>query len=96
MAAGTDIFYGLGRFDSLPEELDYMAACGMKPADALVAGTRNGARALGMEDQLGTVERGKIADLLAVEGDPVADLKALRKVALVVQNGSMIGGGRLK
>jgi imidazolonepropionase-like amidohydrolase len=68
----------------------------MKPADTLVAGTRNGARALGMEDQLGTVEKGKIADLLAVEGDPVADLKALRKVALVVQNGNTVGGGRLK
>jgi imidazolonepropionase-like amidohydrolase len=44
---------------------------------------------------LGTVEKGKIADLLVVEGNPVADLKALRKVALVVQNGSTVGGGRL-
>jgi imidazolonepropionase-like amidohydrolase len=95
IGAGTDIFFGLGRFDSLPEELDYMAACGMRPADVLVAGTRHGARALGMEDRIGTVERGKSADLLVVEGDPLADLKALRNVALVVQEGKLVGGGRM-
>jgi imidazolonepropionase-like amidohydrolase len=95
MAAGTDIFFGLGRFESLPEELEYMTACGMRPSDALVAATHNGARALGMEDRVGTIERGKVADLLAVEGNPLEDIKVLRKVALVVQNGSRVGGGRL-
>jgi imidazolonepropionase-like amidohydrolase len=94
MAAGTDIFYGLGRFDSLPEELAVMVKHGMAPADALVAATRNGARGLGLEKELGTVERGKQADLLAVEGDPTADISALRNVALVVQNGQLAGGTR--
>ncbi len=95
MAAGTDIFFGLGRFESLPEELEYMTACGMRPSDALVAATRHSARALGMEDRIGTIERGKVADLLAVEGNPVEDIKVLRKVALVVQDGNPVGGGRL-
>jgi imidazolonepropionase-like amidohydrolase len=94
MAAGTDIFFGLGRFDALPEELAYMVACGMRPADALVAATRHGAAALGMADHLGAIERGKTADLLAVEGDPTVQIETLRRVALVVQNGRIVGGGR--
>jgi imidazolonepropionase-like amidohydrolase len=94
MGAGTDIFYGLGRFDSLPEELGTMVQHGMSEPDALVAATRNGARALGLERDLGTVERGKQADLLAVEGDPTRDISALRQVALVVQNGQVVGGKR--
>ena len=94
IAAGTDIFHGLGRFDSLPEELGIMVQHGMSPTDALVAATRNGARALALEGELGTVERGKQADLLAVEGDPTRDISALRQVALVVQNGRVVGGTR--
>jgi imidazolonepropionase-like amidohydrolase len=94
MAAGTDIFFGLGRFDALPEELAYMVACGMRPIDALVAATQNGARALGMSDRIGTIERGKAADLLAVEGDPTTEIETLRRVALVVQDGRVVGGGR--
>ena len=100
MAAG--VTYGgrdghllrLGRFDALPEELGAMVQHGMSPADALVAATRNGARALGLERDLGTVERGKQADLLAVEGDPTRDISGLRQVALVVQNGQVVGGKR--
>jgi imidazolonepropionase-like amidohydrolase len=92
IAAGTDIFHGLGRFDSLPEELGMMVQHGMSATDALVAATRTGARALGLEGELGTVERGKQADLLAVEGDPTRDISALRQVALVVQNGQVVGG----
>lgn len=92
MAAGTDIFFGLGRFDALPEELALMVTHGMSPAAALLAATRNGARALGMERDLGTVERGKKADLLAVEGDPTQDITMLRKVRLVMQDGQVVGG----
>jgi imidazolonepropionase-like amidohydrolase len=71
-----------------------MVACGMRPLDALVAATQNGARALGMIDRIGTIERGKAADLLAVDGDPTREIETLRRVALVVQDGRVVGGGR--
>ncbi len=93
MAAGTDIFFGLGRFESLPAELAYMVECGMSASEALVAATRHGAEALGASDRLGTVARGKLADLVAVQGDPTADIAALERVALVVQGGRTIMRG---
>jgi imidazolonepropionase-like amidohydrolase len=92
MAAGTDIFFGLGRFDALPEEIALMVTHGMSPAAALLAATRNGARALGMDRDLGTVEKGKKADLLVVDGDPTHDIDALRKVRLVMQDGQVVRG----
>jgi imidazolonepropionase-like amidohydrolase len=87
MGAGTDIFFGLGRFESLPEEIAYMVECGMNAPDALVAATRHGAAALGWGDRLGTIARGKLADLIAVDGDPTLDISALRRVTLVMQGG---------
>lgn len=94
MAAGTDIFFGLGKFESLPEELAFMVECGMSAAQALVAATRNGAAALGAADRLGVIAPGKLADLVAVEGDPTADIAALRNVSLVMQGGRVMTNGR--
>jgi imidazolonepropionase-like amidohydrolase len=94
MAAGTDIFFGLGAFESLPDELAYMVESGMSASDALVAATRHGAEALGAGDRLGVIGRGKLADLLAVEGDPTADITALHRATLVMQGGRvMVGPG---
>ncbi len=95
MAAGTDMFFGLARFEALPEELERMVRHGMSPSDVLIAATRHGAAALGMGDRLGTVEKGKTADLLAVEGDPTRDITTLKRVALIVQEGRLTGGGRI-
>lgn len=95
MAAGTDMFFGLARFEALPDELERMVRHGMSPSDVLIAATLNGATALGMEDRLGTVEKGKTADLLAVEGDPTRDITTLKRVALIVQEGRLVGGGRV-
>ncbi len=92
MGAGTDIFFGLGKFESLPEELRYMVECGMSPAAALIAATRHGAGALGVADRLGTIERGKLADLVAVRGDPTEDIAALGRVMLVIQGGQIAVG----
>jgi imidazolonepropionase-like amidohydrolase len=92
MAAGTDIFFGLGKFASLPDELVYMVECGMSATDALVAATRHGAEALSAGDRLGAIARGKLADLVAVDGDPTTDIAALRRVSFVMQGGQVVAG----
>ncbi|HLW47206.1 MAG TPA: amidohydrolase family protein [bacterium] len=93
MAAGTDIFFGLDRFESLPDELVYMVESGMSATDALLAATRRGAEALDAGERLGVIARGKLADLVAVEGDPTADITAVHRVAFVMQGGRVVRSG---
>ena len=64
-----------------------MAEIGLAPAEALIAATRHAAGNLGLADRIGTIEVGMVADLLLVDGDPLADLGALRKVRQVIQAG---------
>ncbi len=72
---------------SVYAEMEAMQAAGLTPMQVLVAATRGGALALGRQDRIGSVERGKLADLLVVGGDPTADVANLRKVRLVVRAG---------
>ena len=67
-----------------------MADYGMPVLDALRAATSGNARMLRLDDQIGSIREGYLADLLAVEGDPSEDLTALRDVRLVVQAGQII------
>jgi imidazolonepropionase-like amidohydrolase len=92
IAAGTDIFFGLGKFESLPDELGYMVECGMRADDVLLAATRRAAEALGADDRLGVIARGKLADLIAVEGDPTDDITAVQRVSFVMQGGQVMRG----
>ncbi len=71
-------------------ELELMAAWGMKPADVLLAATGGNAAILGIGDRFGTIAAGKVADLVAVRGDPMADLSALRRVAMVIKGGRVV------
>jgi imidazolonepropionase-like amidohydrolase len=68
-------------------ELEAMQAAGMTPMEVLVAATRNAAAAMGRGADLGTVEKGKLADLLVVAADPAADAAHLRQVRYVVRGG---------
>jgi imidazolonepropionase-like amidohydrolase len=71
-------------------EIGLMRDAGMSPMDIIVAATRNGARACGLERELGTLQAGMIADVLVVDGDPLTDLSALLRVRLVVHDGVLI------
>ena len=73
----------------LPEIL-WMAEAGMTPMQIIVAATRNAARVCGLESELGTLEPGKTADVLVVNGDPLHDLNTLLDVRLVIHRGTVI------
>jgi imidazolonepropionase-like amidohydrolase len=68
-------------------ELNFMVRAGMSPWQAIVASTQSIANAIGLGDQLGSVESGKWADLMAVRGDPLTDIRRLRQPVLVMRGG---------
>ena len=72
---------------SVHAELEAMAAAGLTPAEVLVAATLGGSRAMGLEDEIGTVETGKAADLLVLGADPTASVRAFRELRWVVRAG---------
>jgi imidazolonepropionase-like amidohydrolase len=74
---------------SVYAEMEAMQAAGLTPMQVLVASTRGGAQAMGREKEIGTVEKGKLADLLILAGDPTADAANLRKVRWVIRGGVM-------
>lgn len=74
---------------SIYAEMEAMQAAGLTPLQVLVASTKGGALAMGRDKDLGTVEKGKLADLLVVSADPTADVANLRKVRHVVRGGVM-------
>ena len=73
------------------QELEfYVKHVGMAPLDVVRWATRNGAQAMGRGDELGTVEAGKLADLLVVDGDPLSDIRCLQERERL--HGVMLGG----
>src|SRR5207249_10048467 len=75
-------------------EFELMVAGGMKPMEAIVAATRSAADLLGRARDLGTVEPGKLADLVAVDGDPLAGIAVLKAPAAVIKGGRPVDLGR--
>ncbi len=66
-----------------------MVKHGMTPAAAIQAATVNAADLLGVADQVGTLEPGKRADLIAVAGDPLSDVTVLKRVGFVMKDGQV-------
>ena len=87
--AGTDTAPGVYIFPgfSLHEELQRFVAAGFTPMEALQTATLNPARFLGITDRLGTVEKGKLADLLLLDANPLDDIRNTQKISAVVVNG---------
>ena len=90
IAAGTDAGTPFNPHGDLPLELAKMVEFGLSPMLALVAATSNAARLLRMDDQIGSVEKGKVADLILVPGDPLKDIGAMRRPAFVMKSGRVV------
>lgn len=71
-------------------EFAVLVEAGMTPMEAIQAGTRVGAELLGWDDRVGTIEAGKLADIIAVTGDPSADIGALENVEFVMKGGTIV------
>jgi len=91
IAAGTDsgtpgVVIGKG----LHKELELMVESGVSPMEAIIAGTRNAADNMAKAGELGTVESGKLADVIAVSGDPLKDIRNTREIKLVIRDGETL------
>ena len=85
IAFGTDA--GVFKHGKNWMEFQYMIEAGMLPIEAIKAATVNAADLLGMKEQLGSIEAGKLADLVAIDGDPLKDTSAFGKVVFVMKDG---------
>jgi len=108
MAVSTDNYLGNApefRREPKPENqeagigtiiaIEGMVELGMTPSQAIVAATKNGALACRGLDRFGTVEEGKLADLLVLDADPLANISNIRKLAIVMGDGRIVDRGRL-
>jgi imidazolonepropionase-like amidohydrolase len=70
------------------KEARWMVELGASPMQAILAVTRNGAEACGLPEQVGTLEAGKLADVISVQGNPLMDITCLKDVGLVMKEGT--------
>jgi imidazolonepropionase-like amidohydrolase len=91
-ALGNDYGGGPGEFElGIPMyEIEQMSKAGMTPLQVILASTKNAAIVSGIEDQVGTLETGKIADILVIFGDPLDNLQNLRNIRMIIRNGTII------
>ena len=93
LEAGVTIINGsdVGAFahGELARELELMVDFGMTPVEALKAATSTASKAIGLGELTGEIKPGLRADLIAVEGDPTLDIKVIRKVKLVMKDGTL-------
>jgi hypothetical protein len=74
----------------LHDELELLVSAGLPPLDVLRLATLNGAEAMGLLAERGTIEPGKAADLVVLAADPVADIRNTRTIRMVIQDGRML------
>lgn len=90
MCMGGDV--GVFAHGENAREMELMVAGGMTPAQVLTAATWGNARWFGLDAKLGAVKPGMLADLVAVHGDPTADIGAVRRIGLVMKGGVVVAG----
>ncbi len=86
IAFGTDVG-GFAWTENPAKEFSYMVKWGMTPAQAIRAATVTASELLGIQDKIGTIEPGKLADIVAAPGDPLSDISVLEKVDFVMKGG---------
>ena len=93
VAAGVKIAFGSGAgpfpHGSQTKEFAYMVKFGMTPTKAIIAATTGAAQLMGWQDRIGSLEAGKFADVVAVSGDPIADITELERVKFVMKGGEV-------
>ncbi len=90
VASGTDAGTPFNRHGNNAQEIIHLVEAGFKPMEAIMAATKVGSEAIGLCDMIGTLEKGKLADLILVDGDPLKDIKVLGDVSnikLVMKDG---------
>jgi len=99
IASGTDS--GVSEHGDNAREFGYMVEAGMPPIEAILSATRDAADLIGASDRVGSIQPGRFADVIAVAGDPIADISEMRRVSFVMKNGVVykmagadIGAGR--
>jgi imidazolonepropionase-like amidohydrolase len=96
IATGTDVGsdgmekWGGRMGEGLLSEIELMVKYGMTPMDAIRAATQMSARNIGIDQSVGTLERGRLADLVIIDGDPLEDISKLRRVWRVVKEGKLV------
>jgi imidazolonepropionase-like amidohydrolase len=92
MAVGTDaIFQYMNEYPEMYfEEIERFVHLGSTPMEAIVAATNVGAEVCDAIEKLGTIEKGKVADLLVINGDPLKQIENLRNIKIIIQNGVVI------
>ena len=88
IAFGTDA--GVSKHGRNADEFELLVKFGMPPVEAIKAATVNAADLLGLSSEIGTIEPGKSADIIAVAGDPLTDVTVLKKVAFVMARGDVV------
>ena len=88
IAFGTDA--GVSKHGRNADEFELLVEHGMTPATAIVAATTNAADLLGLKDKVGALRPGMAADLIAVDGDPLMDVKVLKSVKFVLKGGKVV------
>jgi imidazolonepropionase-like amidohydrolase len=91
VACGTDESTGA----DTQRELELLAAAGIPPLDVIRIATYNSAVFLGKADQLGSIDAGKLADLVLLSKNPAADINNLKSIVLVMKGGQIIDESRL-
>jgi imidazolonepropionase-like amidohydrolase len=87
VAFGSDTIFP---HDQAAREFPHLVRLGLSPAAAVRAATLSAAEALGLDAELGTLEPGKLADVIAVAGDPLTDVRALQSVRFVMKSGRVV------